>query len=138
MQWHLILILHIMVQSFHGLPELVRTLQYQGKHYVNIIDPGISSTQPAGSYPPYDEGLKRGIFIKKFDSDDPIIGEVKKQNLLMRNIVVIYFLKVWPGPTAFPDFTHPNSTEWWTDMATNFHNIIPFDGMWLVKIIYGL
>jgi len=64
--------------TFHGLPELVHGLQSEGKHYVNIIDPGISSTQPAGSYPAYDDGLKRGIFIKKFNSNDPIIGKVKQ------------------------------------------------------------
>jgi alpha-glucosidase (family GH31 glycosyl hydrolase) len=63
-------------KSFHGLPDLVHTLQSEGKHYVNIIDPGISSTQPAGSYPAYDEGIRRGIFIKKFNSSDPIIGKV--------------------------------------------------------------
>jgi alpha-glucosidase (family GH31 glycosyl hydrolase) len=62
--------------SFHGLPDLVRGLQSGGQHYVNIIDPGISSTQPAGSYPAYDEGIKQGIFIKKADSNDPIIGKV--------------------------------------------------------------
>jgi lysosomal alpha-glucosidase len=63
--------------NFHGLPDLVRGLQSDGKHYVNIIDPGISSTQPAGSYIPYDEGIKRGIFITKFNSKDPILGKVK-------------------------------------------------------------
>ncbi|CAF4109264.1 unnamed protein product, partial [Adineta steineri] len=36
-------------KTFHGLPELVRTMQSEGKHYMNIIDPGISSTQPAGT-----------------------------------------------------------------------------------------
>lgn len=61
---------------FHGLPELVHSIQNRSQHYVNIIDPGISSTQAAGSYPPYDEGIKRGIFIKKANSDDPIIGKV--------------------------------------------------------------
>jgi alpha-glucosidase (family GH31 glycosyl hydrolase) len=64
-------------KSFHGLPELVRDLHSNGKHYVNIIDPGISSTQPAGSYLPYDDGIKRGIFITKFNSTEPIIGKVK-------------------------------------------------------------
>ena len=63
--------------TFHGLPDLVRDLQSNGKHYVNIIDPGISSTQPAGSYPAYDDGIKRGIFITKFNSTDPIIGKVR-------------------------------------------------------------
>jgi lysosomal alpha-glucosidase len=64
-------------QSFHGLPELIHGFHSEGKHYVNIIDPGISSTRPAGTYAPYDEGLKRGIFITKFNSTDPIIGQVK-------------------------------------------------------------
>ena len=63
-------------KHFSGLPDLVHGLQSGGQHYVNIIDPGISSTQPAGSYPPYDEGLKQGVFIKKFQSNDPIIGQV--------------------------------------------------------------
>jgi lysosomal alpha-glucosidase len=63
-------------KTFHGLPDLVREIQAGGQHYVNIIDPGISSTQPAGSYPAYDEGIKQGVFIKKADSDDPLIGQV--------------------------------------------------------------
>ena len=63
--------------TFNGLPDLVRSIQGRSQHYVNIIDPGISSTQPAGSYPAYDEGIKRGVFIKKADSDDPIIGQVR-------------------------------------------------------------
>jgi len=62
--------------NFNGLPDLVHSLQSEGKHYVNIIDPGISSTQPSGSYPPYDNGLKRSIFMTKFNSTEPIIGKV--------------------------------------------------------------
>lgn len=61
---------------FDGLPELIHEFQSQGKHYVNIIDPGISSTQPNGTYLPFDDGLNRGIFIKKFNSTQPIIGRV--------------------------------------------------------------
>jgi lysosomal alpha-glucosidase len=64
-------------KRFQGLPDLVRALQSDGKHYVNIIDPGISSTQPAGSYAPYDEGIKRGIFITKYNSTEPITGKVR-------------------------------------------------------------
>ena len=63
-------------KTFHGLSDLVRNLQANGMHYVNIIDPGISSTQPAGSYPPYDEGLRRRIFITKYNSTDPLLGTV--------------------------------------------------------------
>jgi len=67
--------------SFHGLPDLVHGLQSEGIHYVNIIDPGISSNQSAGPYPPFDDGLKRGIFINKSDSNEPIIGRVKHISL---------------------------------------------------------
>ncbi len=48
----------------------------------------------------------------------------------------LFVSKVWPGTTAFPDFTHPNVTEWWTNIAEKFHQIIPFDGMWIVRIDY--
>ena len=62
--------------NFNGLPDLVRSLQAEGKHYVNIIDPGVSPAQPPGTYPPYDDALKRRIFMTKFNSTEPIIGQV--------------------------------------------------------------
>ncbi|CAF1330547.1 unnamed protein product [Adineta ricciae] len=100
-------------KTFHGLPELVRKIKAEGRHYMNIIDPGISSTQPPGTYPPYDEGLAQGIFITKYNSTEPIVGEV------------------WPGPTVFPDFTNPKTVEWWTKFLAAYHEIIPVDGMWI-------
>lgn len=42
-------------------------------------------------------------------------------------------LQVWPGPTAFPDFTNPETHEWWHDMVKDFHEQVPFDGMWIVS-----
>ena len=41
--------------------------------------------------------------------------------------------QVWPGPTAFPDFTNPETHEWWYDMVKDFHDQVPFDGMWIVS-----
>lgn len=41
--------------------------------------------------------------------------------------------QVWPGPTAFPDFTNPETHEWWHDMVKDFHDQVPFDGMWIVS-----
>ena len=66
-------------KRFNGLPKLIRALQAEGLHYVNIIDPGISSTQPEGSYVPYDEGIKRRIFMTKFNSTELIMGKVMLQ-----------------------------------------------------------
>jgi alpha-glucosidase (family GH31 glycosyl hydrolase) len=48
------------------------------------------------------------------------------------DIDLVLFEKVWPGKTAFPDFTNPKTVEWWTDAAAAYHDIVPFDGMWIV------
>lgn len=39
--------------------------------------------------------------------------------------------KVWPGPSYFPDFLHPNASEFWTTMMTSLHDKTNFTGMWL-------
>ncbi|KAF3852609.1 hypothetical protein F7725_005964 [Dissostichus mawsoni] len=51
-------------KKFGTLPDMVKDLHVHDQRYVMILDPGISSSQPEGSYWPYDEGLKRDVFIK--------------------------------------------------------------------------
>uniref|UniRef100_A0A4W5R3K0 Lysosomal alpha-glucosidase n=1 Tax=Hucho hucho TaxID=62062 RepID=A0A4W5R3K0_9TELE len=75
-------------------------------------DPGISSTSPPGTYPPFDEGQRRGVFIRN-STGQTLIG------------------KVWPGPTAFPDFTNPETQSWWEDCIREFHSRVPLDGLWI-------
>ncbi|XP_067859036.1 lysosomal alpha-glucosidase [Heptranchias perlo] len=99
-------------QKFASLPQLVTDLHSHRQQYVMIVDPGISSVQPAGSYWPYDEGLKRGVFISNM-TGRPLIG------------------KVWPGLTAFPDFTNPDTHQWWFENLLQFHKVVPFDGLWI-------
>ncbi|XP_003786123.1 lysosomal alpha-glucosidase [Otolemur garnettii] len=98
--------------TFRDFPAMVHELHQGGQHYVMIVDPGISSSGPPGSYRPYDEGLRRGVFITNA-TGQPLIG------------------KVWPGFTAFPDFTNPETLDWWQDMVAEFHAQVPFDGMWI-------
>ncbi|XP_066291231.1 lysosomal alpha-glucosidase-like isoform X3 [Branchiostoma lanceolatum] len=98
--------------KFAELPAVVKDLHDHGQHYIMIVDPGISNTQKAGTYPPYDVGLKRGVFINDTDGN-PIVGSV------------------WPGDTTFPDFTNPITQQWWLEMAADFHKKVPFDGMWI-------
>eukprot|EP00117_Sycon_ciliatum_P014403 scpid26772/ scgid2150/ Lysosomal alpha-glucosidase; Acid maltase len=97
---------------YSSLPDLVDDLHKHGQRYVMITDPGISSTQSAGSYLPFDDGLKMDVFLKN-SSNQPIIGSV------------------WPGETAFPDFSHPNAIEYWTKQVKAFHAEVPFDGLWI-------
>ncbi|NXH72374.1 LYAG glucosidase, partial [Hydrobates tethys] len=99
-------------KSFKDYPEMVQDFHRRGLRYIMIVDPGISSSGPPGTYKPYDEGLRRGVFIRNA-TGQPLIG------------------KVWPGPTAFPDFTNPETHEWWHDMVKDFHDQVPFDGMWI-------
>uniref|UniRef100_A0A803TI31 P-type domain-containing protein n=1 Tax=Anolis carolinensis TaxID=28377 RepID=A0A803TI31_ANOCA len=99
-------------QKFGALPQMVEDLHKHGQYYVMILDPGISSTQPPGSYWPYDEGLKRGVFINNTQGE-PLIG------------------KVWPGLTAYPDFSNPDTHQWWLENLNRFHSIVPFDGIWI-------
>ncbi|KAL1517514.1 hypothetical protein ABEB36_001270 [Hypothenemus hampei] len=99
--------------TYDGLPEFVEDLHKRGMHYIPLIDPGISAGEEAGTYPPYDEGIKMDIFVKN-SSGLPFIG------------------KVWnPISTVWPDFTHPNTVDYWTQMLKDFHNVIPFDGAWI-------
>ncbi|XP_074410899.1 lysosomal alpha-glucosidase isoform X1 [Zonotrichia albicollis] len=98
--------------SFRDYPEMVRDFHSRGLRYIMIVEPGISSSGAPGTYKPYDEGLKRGVFIRNA-TGQPLVG------------------KVWPGPTVFPDFTNPETHEWWHDMVKDFHDQVPFDGMWL-------
>ncbi|XP_010901697.3 lysosomal alpha-glucosidase isoform X2 [Esox lucius] len=98
--------------NFSTLPDMVKDLHNHGQRYVMILDPGISSVQQEGRYWPYDEGLKRGVFINHSDGKT-LIG------------------KVWPGQTAFPDFSDPVTHEWWYDNLKRFHDQVPFDGLWI-------
>nr|XP_030693774.1 lysosomal alpha-glucosidase isoform X3 [Globicephala melas] len=98
--------------GFGDFPAMVQELHQSGRRYIMIVDPAISSSSPAGTYRPYDEGLRRGVFITN-ETGQPLIGQV------------------WPGLTAFPDFTNPEALDWWQDMVAEFHAQVPFDGMWI-------
>ncbi|XP_032930427.1 lysosomal alpha-glucosidase-like isoform X2 [Catharus ustulatus] len=99
-------------QKFTSLPSLVEDLHKHGQHYVMILDPGISSTSPHGSYWPFDEGLRRGLFLNT-TKGQPLIGQV------------------WPGFTAFPDFSNPDTHQWWLENLQHFYSHVPFDGLWI-------
>lgn len=59
-------------------------------HHVIILDPGVSSREPKGTYPPYDNGFKNGLFIKN-ESGLPLEGQV--YIFYLKNYLNVYFLQ---------------------------------------------
>lgn len=102
-------------EKYRTLPEFVKEVHEAGMHYVLILDPGVSASEPKGKYPPYDEGVTEDIFIKNQDD-------------------TIFIGKVWNfNSTAFPDFTNPKVRKYWTKHLKELHNKILFDGLWIVS-----
>jgi len=99
--------------TFSNLPNMVQDLHANDQKYVMIIDPGISNQQEPGTYPPYDEGLASGIFVRQPNSNKPIEGIV------------------WPGKTVFPDFFNPKTKDYWKAQLKAYRCKIPFDGVWI-------
>jgi alpha-glucosidase len=85
---------------------LIADLGAQGFKVVPIIDVGVKH-QPEGGYRIYDEGAKRGYFIKTSrgaDAED-------------------FLCYVWPGLCAFPDFTRADVRRWWGGCYREFLHI---------------
>lgn len=101
-------------QNFGNLGDLARELQAQGIHVVLNINPAVSGSEKEGTYPPYDLGKALNIFVTKNDSSEIFLG------------------KVWNAvSSAFPDFTSPLSDLYWSKLVTEFHQRVPFNGIWL-------
>jgi alpha-glucosidase len=71
--------------------RLISDLREQGFRVVTIVDPGVKVDE---NYSVYTEGRARDLFCKTRDGEE-------------------YQNAVWPGACAFPDFTNPETREWW-------------------------
>lgn len=80
-------------KSFTNPQAMHEHLTDIGMRTVAIVDPGIAV---ADDYPVYARALQADVFCKRSDGH-PYVG------------------RVWPGPTAFPDFTQAHARDWWAD-----------------------
>ena len=62
--------------SFAGLADFVAELHEMGMRFVPILDPAISSGEPAGSYPAFEEGERLGVWVRN-SSGQPLVGQVR-------------------------------------------------------------
>lgn len=90
------------------MQAFVDKLHNNSQKYVAIVDPGISVND---SYGTYARGISAGIFLQRNGSN--------------------YLGKVWPGNVYFPDFFHPNASNYWLGEIDMFRKIIPVDGLWI-------
>lgn len=84
-------------EHFADPKNLLEHLRGLGFKIVLIFDPGIK-TEPG--YAAYDNGLKGDHFVKYPDGER-------------------YQGQVWPGWCHFPDFTNPETRNWWGDEMQN-------------------
>lgn len=73
------------------MAAFLTSLYAAGQHWVPIVDAGIPQ-QPG--YIGYDTAMQADVFITGADGQ-PYLGQV------------------WPGPSHFPDFLHPDTRTWW-------------------------
>ncbi|WP_257385638.1 glycoside hydrolase family 31 protein [Tahibacter caeni] len=86
---------------------MIADLHGAGVRLVEIVDPGIKADP---GYAVYDSGRQAGVYVR-----DAQGAELRAQ--------------VWPGETAFPDFTDPQARAWWGgQMAKPVRDDI--DGIW--------
>ncbi|HNI44002.1 MAG: DUF4968 domain-containing protein [Chitinophagales bacterium] len=95
-------------QYFPQPEQLLNDLQEIGFNTVVILDPGICCT--ATDYPVLDDGIANDVFVRYNDGEN-------------------YSADVWPGTCFFPDFTRPETRQWWAKhLQTNIQQGIK--GFW--------
>jgi alpha-glucosidase len=85
-------------KAFPTIEQMVKELANTGWKTVFITDLHIAAVP---GYKPFDEGQKNGYFVKNPDGTT-FIGPV------------------WPGPSAFPDFTRAEVRKWWGSLYADF------------------
>lgn len=93
--------------KFHDLTSLSEDLKLHGIKLVTIIDPGVKNDP---NYFVYKEGIENNFFVRTMDGD-------------------IALAPVWPGYTAFPDFTKEEVRKWWS-RKYSFYRENGITGFW--------
>ncbi|KAG2219357.1 hypothetical protein INT45_011265 [Circinella minor] len=88
---------------------LSKKMHANSQRMITMVDPALSTND---SYPPYERGREMDVFLKNNDG-----SELQGQ--------------VWPGYTAFPDWWHPKTAEFWEYEITEWMKLLDLDGLWI-------
>lgn len=87
--------------------QMIEELRRLGVRIVPIVDPGVKKDP---RYEVYKEGVMEQHFCRKLEGD-------------------IFYGEVWPGISAFPDFSDSRTAEWWGDKH-RFYTELGIEGIW--------
>ncbi len=85
---------------FPDPPRMLADLRREGFRVVTIVDPGVKVDPDYGVY---QQGLAGDYFVKKPDG-------------------TVFMGKVWPGVSAFPDYTNEKVRTWWGSLYKGLLN----------------
>ena len=94
--------------NFDDAAGLISDLKEKGIRTITIIDPGVKVDE---EYEVFKRGKEGNHFTKKLDGQ-------------------IFIGAVWPGDSAFPDFSNKDCREWWKSELKKFISEHGMDGIW--------
>lgn len=96
------------IPNFDDAAGLISDLKEKGIRTITIIDPGVKVDE---EYPVFKRGKEGNHFTKKLDGE-------------------MFIGAVWPGDSAFPDFSNKDCREWWKSELKKFISEHGMDGIW--------
>lgn len=84
--------------AFPDPPRMLSDLRQNGFHVYAIVDPGVKVDR---NYDVYRQGVAGDYFLKRKNGE-------------------IYTGEIWPGESAFPDFTSTKTRTWWASLVASF------------------
>ncbi|HFE9700195.1 TPA: glycoside hydrolase family 31 protein [Clostridium perfringens] len=94
--------------NFDNAAGLISDLKEKGIRTITIIDPGVKVDE---EYDVFKRGKEGNHFTKKLDGE-------------------MFIGAVWPGDSAFPDFSNKDCREWWKSELKKFISEHGMDGIW--------
>ncbi|KAL5343686.1 glycosyl hydrolases family 31-domain-containing protein [Aspergillus crustosus] len=100
--------------SYSDTKNFLEKLHAGGRRFVPIVDAALYIPNPenlSDTYDTYTRGAAQDVFLKNPDGS-------------------LYVGAVWPGYTVYPDWHHPEATNFWANELVIWHDKVDFDGVW--------